>query len=159
MEKINNEALKKAIEESKTNEKNFYQEGGPFGACIIKDDKIICTAHNEVIKENDPTAHAEINCIRKAAKILGTYNLEGCILYTSTEPCPMCLSAIIWANIKEVYYCNTKKDADEIGFRDDIIYEYLKGNNNNILEMHHIENKEAKEVFENFKKINNKKIY
>ena len=84
---------------------------------------------------------------------------HGCILYTTAEPCPMCLSAIIWANIKEVYYANTKKDADDIGFRDDMIYEYIKGNNKEVLNLHHIESEEALEVFKKFKEMNDKKIY
>ena len=135
-------------------------DGGPFGAVITSSDgEIIATGNNKVLCLNDPTAHAEIVAIRKACKELGTYDLSGCILYTSCEPCPMCLSAIIWANIKEVYYCNTKKDADEIGFRDDIIYSYLKGEDKNLLKLHHIENDDAKKVFDEFSKINNKKMY
>ncbi len=84
---------------------------------------------------------------------------HGCILYTSAEPCPMCLSAIIWANIKEIYYANTKKDADDIGFRDDMIYEYIKGNNKEVLNLHHIESEEALEVFKKFKEMDDKKLY
>lgn len=155
---MNIEAMRKAIEESKYNKKNNYKKGGPFGACIVKDGKILVHAHNTVLKDNDPTCHAEINAIRKASKKLKTHNLEGCILYTSCEPCPMCLSAIIWANIKEVYYANTKKDASNIGFIDDTIYEYIKGNNE-IINLNHIENIEAKDVFNNFKEIKNKKMY
>ena len=83
----------------------------------------------------------------------------GCILYVNAEPCPMCLSAIIWANIKDVYYANTKKDADDIGFRDDIIYEYIKGNNKKLLNLHQIEREEALEVFKKFKEMDNKEIY
>lgn len=81
------------------------------------------------------------------------------MLYTSAEPCPMCLSAIIWANIKEVYYANTKKDADEIGFRDDMIYEYIKGNNEEVLNLHHMESEEALEVFKKFKEIGEQNLY
>ena len=81
------------------------------------------------------------------------------MLYTSAEPCPMCLSAIIWANIKEVYYANTKKDADEIGFRDDMIYEYIKGNNEKVLNLHHMKNEEALEVFKKFKEIGEQNLY
>lgn len=155
---IKEEAIKLAIEESKINSKNNFLNGGPFGAVIVKDDKIIASAHNSVIESVDPTAHAEINVIRKASKILNTNNLEGCIVYTSTEPCPMCLSAIIWANIKEVYYLNTKEDADSIGFRDNKIYDYIKGKNK-ILNIHHIDSKEAKEVFDKFKEIDEKNMY
>jgi len=152
-------AMDKAIQESKVNLVNNYNNGGPFGAAIVKDGEIISTAHNTVIESNDATAHAEINAIRMASKKLNTHDLKGCTLYTSAEPCPMCLSAIIWANIKEVYFANTKKDADEIGFRDDIIYEYLEGKNKDIIKMHHIENEDAKEVFRNFKNLKDKVMY
>lgn len=152
-------AMKKAIEESKINLENNFKNGGPFGAVIVKDGKIISTAHNTVIESKDATAHAEINAIRDASKKLNTHDLNGCILYTSAEPCPMCLSAIIWANIKKVYYANTKKDANDIGFRDDIIYEYIKGNNKSIIELHHIKSEEALGVFNKFKQLADKTIY
>ena len=159
MEELNEIAMKKAIEESKANLENNYKNGGPFGAAIVKDGKIISSAHNTVIESKDPTAHAEVNAIRKACEILKTHDLTGCILYTSAEPCPMCLSAIIWSNIKIVYYANTKKDADEIGFRDDMIYEYLKDNNKNVIEKRHIESKDALEVFNKFKELEDKIMY
>ena len=101
-------------------------EGGPFGAVIVKNDLIIAKSANCVTKDNDPTAHAEIVAIRLACKSLDTFNLEGCIIYTSCEPCPMCLSAIYWAAIKKVYYGNSKEDAGKIGFDDAFIYEELK---------------------------------
>lgn len=136
------------------------QVGGPFGTVILdKNGKILATGRNHVLAHNDPTDHDGINAIRKACKKLGTYDLSGCTLYTNAIPCPMCLSAIIWANIKEVYYANTKKDVDDIGFRDDMIYEYIKGNNKEVLNLHHIESKEALEVFKKFKEMKNKKIY
>lgn len=159
MEKYNEDAMNKAIEQSKYNLKNNYQAGGPFGAVIVKDGKIISEGHNTVVESCDATAHAEINAIRIASKKLKTHDLEGCILYTNAEPCPMCLSAIIWANIKEVYYANTSDDADEIGFRDDKIYEYLEGSRKRMLKLHHIKSKEAKEVFETFEKIEGKEMY
>lgn len=159
MEDINNNAMKKAIEESKANLSNNYKNGGPFGAVIVKDGEIISSAHNTVIESNDPTAHAEVNAIREACKKLNTHDLSGCVLYTSAEPCPMCLSAIIWANIKIVYYANTKKDADEIGYRDDMIYEYLKGNDKQLIEVRRIESEEALEVFRNFKNLEDKIMY
>lgn len=106
------------------------KEGGPFGAVVVdKEGKIIANGNNKVLKEKDPTAHAEIVAIREACKALNTNDLSGYTLYTSCEPCPMCLSAIIWANIKEVYFGCSKKDAANIGFRDDDIYEFIKGNN------------------------------
>ena len=159
MENIHEIAIKKAIEESKVNLENNYNNGGPFGAVIVKDGKIISSAHNTVVETCDATAHAEVNAIRKASEKLKTHDLSGCTLYTSAEPCPMCLSAIIWANIKVVYFANTKKDADDIGFRDDVIYEYIKGNNENLIEMHHIESEEALEVFKKFKELSDKIIY
>ena len=105
-------------------------DGGPFGAVITdKSGNIIAKGHNMVLKNTDPTSHAEIVAIRKACNKLNTIDLSNYILYTTCEPCPMCLSAIIWSNIKEVYYACTKKDADDIGFRDNDIYEFIKGNN------------------------------
>lgn len=154
----NEEFIEKAIEESKINSKNNFEKGGPFGAIIVKNGKIISSSHNTVFESCDATAHAEINAIREASQKLGTHDLSGCILYASCEPCPMCLSAIIWANIKEVYYANTKEDANKIGFRDDVIYEFIKGNKSGIIQLHHIENKNAVKVFEDFEK-NSKNMY
>lgn len=129
-------------------------EGGPFGAVIIdKEGNVISNGNNQVIKNNDPTAHAEIIAIREACKKLNTYNLSDYILYTSCEPCPMCLSAIIWANIKEVYYGCTKEDAGEIGFRDDMIYDYLKGNNSNLIQLKKMDRDECLEVFKKYKEL------
>lgn len=134
-------------------------EGGPFGAVITsKDGEIIAIGNNQVLKQKDPTAHAEIVAIRNACKKLDTYDLSGYKLYTSCQPCPMCLSAIIWANIKQVVYACTKEDAAEIGFRDDMIYSYLNGEINDLLDMQQTDQKECKELFEEYKK-NNKIIY
>lgn len=151
--------MKMAIEESKANSVNNYNAGGPFGAVIVKNGEIISQAHNTVIENQDPTAHAEVNAIRLAAKKLGTHDLSNCIVYTSAEPCPMCLSAIIWSNIKEVYYSNSKEDAAEIGFRDDMIYDYIKNRDYKILKLHRIESLEAKRVFDDFGKNENKVMY
>lgn len=159
MERIDEEAMKLAIEESKINSSNHYKNGGPFGAVIVKNGEIIAKAHNTVIESVDATAHAEINAIRQASKVLNTNDLSDCILYTSAEPCPMCLSAIIWANIKEIYYANTRKDADDIGFRDDMIYEYINGKNQDILKKYHIESEEALKVFKAFKNMDEKNMY
>ena len=126
------------------------QEGGPFGAVIIDKNKtIIAKAHNQVLKTNDPTAHAEILAIRMACKKLTTKNLSDCIIYSTCEPCPMCLSAIIWANIKKVYYGSNRKDASKAGFKDDDIYEYLSGNNQ-LLEKIEINNKNCKDLFKKY---------
>ena len=159
MRPIDQEAMNAAIKESKYNERNNYKDGGPFGCAIVKDNQIISTGHNSVISSKDPTAHAEVNAIREACQKLGTHDLKECSIYTSAEPCPMCLSAIIWANIKDVYYANTKEATDEIGFRDDIIYDYLKENNNSFIKLTHIESEEAKKVFEDYKNNNEKNNY
>lgn len=106
-------------------DENVDKGGGPFGAVIVKDGKIIASAANSVTLTKDPTAHAEINAIRLAAKSLGTFDLSGCEIYTSCEPCPMCLGAIYWARIDKVYYANTKTDASEIDFDDAFIYEEI----------------------------------
>ncbi len=135
--------------------------GGPFGACIVKNGKIIGKGSNHVLANNDPTAHAEIMAIRDAAKNINSYDLSGCELYTSCYPCPMCLSAIIWANIKMVYYGNTKEDAANIGFRDDLIYEYIKGNNNakDILKLEMMDHDATIETFNKFSSKEDKTIY
>ena len=101
------------------------QGGGPFGAVIVKDGEIIAGSSNSVTIDNDPTAHAEVNTIRKACQELGTFDLSGCTIYTSCEPCPMCLGAIYWARIGKIFYGNTRKDARDIDFADDFIYEEL----------------------------------
>jgi guanine deaminase len=122
MGKFNEKFMKEAIELSIV---NVTRGGGPFGAVIVKNGKIISEGTNNVTKKNDPTAHAEIMVIRNASKKLKSFDLKGCEIYTSCEPCPMCLSAIYWANIDKIYYANTKKDAAKIGFRDDHIYKEL----------------------------------
>ena len=116
------ELMRKAIELSTENVANG---GGPFGAVIAKDGEIIATGTNRVTASCDPTAHAEVSAIRAAATKLGTFNLSGCEIYTSCEPCPMCLGAIYWAHLDKVYYGNTKADAKEIGFDDSFIYDEL----------------------------------
>ena len=134
-------------------------EGGPFGAVIIdKNGNIISNGNNKVLKNNDPTAHAEIVAIREACKKLNTYDLSEYILYTSCEPCPMCLSAIIWANIKDVYYACTREDAGNIGFRDDLIYEYLEGKKTDLIQLKQIDRDECIHLFEEYQE-QNKTIY
>lgn len=134
-------------------------EGGPFGAVITdKEGNIIAKGNNMVLANNDPTAHAEVNVIREACKKLGTYDLSGYILYTSCEPCPMCLSAIIWANISEVYYACTREDAGHIGFRDDVIYDYLEGKNKDLIKLEQIDREECINLFKEYEE-NNKTIY
>ena len=154
-----NEYMKVAKELSEENLKTNV--GGPFGACIVKNGKIIGKGSNRVLINNDPTSHAEIEAIRDACKNLNTYDLSGCELYTSCYPCPMCLSAIIWSNIKKVYYGNTKEDAKNIGFRDNYIYEFIKNNNNNknILDLESMDREETIKVFEEYIKKEDKEIY
>ena len=154
-----NEYMKVAKELSEENLKTNV--GGPFGACIVKNGKIIGKGSNHVLINNDPTSHAEIEAIRDACKNLNTYDLSGCELYTSCYPCPMCLSAIIWSNIKKVYYGNTKEDAENIGFRDNYIYEFIKNNNNNknILDLESMDREETIKVFEEYIKKEDKEIY
>jgi tRNA(Arg) A34 adenosine deaminase TadA len=107
-------------------EQNVDQgKGGPFGAVVVKDGKVIAKSANKVTSSNDPTAHAEVSAIRAACKKLKTFDLSGCVIYTSCEPCPMCLGAIYWARLDKIYYANTKVDAAAIGFDDQFIYEEL----------------------------------
>jgi guanine deaminase len=113
------EAIKLSLE-------NISNNGGPFGAVIVKNNEIIAKGTNRVTASNDPTAHAEVVAIREAAKKLNSYNLSGCTIYTSCEPCPMCLSAIYWARIDCIFYGNTKTDAKNIGFDDSFIYDEIK---------------------------------
>ena len=103
-------------------------EGGPFGAVISRKGEIIAQGHNEVLKSNDPTAHAEIVTIRRAAEALGRYDLSDCELHTSCEPCPMCLGAVYWAHFDRLFYANTKSDAKKIGFDDSFIYDEIELN-------------------------------
>lgn len=100
--------------------------GGPFGAVIVKDGEVVAVESNSVTIDNDPTAHAEVNAIRSACRRLGTFRLEGCTVYSSCEPCPMCLSALYWAGVARIYYGNTKDDAAAIDFSDKFIYEELE---------------------------------
>ena len=111
----------------KLSKQNVLQSlGGPFGAVIVKDGKVIAKSANKVISSNDPTAHAEVATIRLACKKLKTFDLSGCIVYTSCEPCPMCLGALYWARVDAIYYGNTKADAAAINFDDQFIYKELE---------------------------------
>ena len=133
-------------------------KGGPFGAVITdKGGNVIAVASNLVLESHDPTAHAEIIAIRKASKKLGTHDLSGCTLYATGYPCPMCLSAIIWAN-KKVYYGSNLCDANSIGFRDNYIYDYLNGDNKEILDIENICHDTALDLLNEYKE-KNKEIY
>lgn len=124
-------------------------EGGPFGAIVVKDGIIIGKGNNKVTSSNDPTAHAEVVAIRDACKNLNSFQLHDCIIYTSCEPCPMCLSAIYWARPKAVYYCSTKEDAANIGFDDDYIYHQISTfRDARDMKMIRVENQDGQRVFE-----------
>ena len=109
----------------KLSEENVDLGGGPFGAVIVRDGELIATGPNRVVPNNDPTAHAEVTAIRNACQKLGTFQLDGCTVYSSCEPCPMCLGAIYWAHIDRMFYGNTKTDAKNIGFDDSFIYDEI----------------------------------
>ena len=134
--------------------------GGPFGSVIVKDEKIIAEGSNKVTSTNDPTAHGEIVAIRKACKNLNNFNLSGCELYSTCEPCPMCLSAIYWAHIDKVYYANTRDDAKKIDFDDSLIYEQLtKSIKERKIQMIQLMRNEALKAFELWDKKTDKVKY
>ena len=116
--------MRMAINEAKKGIKEGH--GGPFGAVIVKDNKVVAKGHNLVLKTNDPTNHGEMMAIHKACKKLKTYDLSGCEIYTTGEPCPMCMAAILWANIEKIYYGCNISDTENIGFRDAKFYELQK---------------------------------
>lgn len=126
-----NEFMKLALDEAKKGVASG--DGGPFGAVVVCNSEIIASAHNMVLKNDDPTAHAEIQAIRKACKILGSPLIPDCEIYSTCEPCPMCLSAIMWARIPTVYYGCTKEDAEKIGFIDAFIYHVLESGDDDAL--------------------------
>ena len=137
----------------------YENAGGPFGAVIVKDGKVISVASNTVLRDNDPTAHAEINAIKGAGKALNSYDLSGCEIYATGYPCPMCLSAIMWSNIKKIYYGTSLKDAEAIGFRDDKIYNFIRNNNqSDDIEIENIDRDKCIKLFEEYKN-SNKTIY
>lgn len=148
---VMNRVISLAIEQArKTMNQNI---GGPFGAAIIdKNGNIISVSSNTVLRDNDPTAHAEVNAIREACKKINSYDLSECILYTTAYPCPMCLSAIIWANIKKIYFGCRAQDAEKIGFRDDFIYRFIenKCQNGEVLEMYELDREECLQLFKEY---------
>ena len=138
--------MKKAIELSN---ESVNKGGGPFGCVIVKDEKIISEGSNKVTSSNDPTAHGEIVAIREACKKINNFSLSGCELYSTCEPCPMCLSAIYWARIDKIYYANTRKDAQKIDFDDSLIYsEFQKNINERKIPMIQMMRNEALKAFE-----------
>ena len=155
---MNPDYMKEAIRLSR--EKSFAGDGGPFGAVIVKDDKIIGRGWNQVIARNDPTCHAEMVAIRDACKKLNDYNLSGCTIYINCEPCPMCLSALYWAGIDKIYFAATKKNAADLGFADDFIYHELQAEpDKRKIMMKQIMQDEAVAVFKLWDKMENKIIY
>ncbi len=119
-----NKYMRMAVNEARKGIRNGH--GGPFGAVIVKDGVVVGKGHNQVVKNNDPTCHGEMMAIHKACKNLGTFDLSGCELYTTGEPCPMCMAAILWANIEKVYYGCNVIDTEDIGFRDKKFYDMSK---------------------------------
>ena len=152
-----NQYMKAAKELADNNLKT--NSGGPFGACVVKDGRIIGKGFNKVIKNNDPTAHAEIEAIRDACRNINSYDLSECELYTTCYPCPMCLSAIIWSNIKKVYYGNTTLDASNIGFRDELIYKYINNKDDDILNLISMDRDETIKTFNEYSKKEDRVIY
>lgn len=133
-------------------------DGGPFGTVIVRDGEIVGRGHNRVVVNQDPTCHGEMEAIRDACKNLGTFDLSGCELYTTAEPCPMCLGATLWANIPVVYYGCTREDSDEIGFRDEVFYEYLAGEAD-LLTVSEFERESCLKLFETYTQIEGKTAY
>lgn len=137
-----------------------HDNGGPFGAIIVKEGSVIAQGHNAVTSSNDPTMHAEIMAIRKACAMLGTFNLTGCTLYSSCEPCPMCIGAIYWAHLDTIYYGATKTDAAQIGFDDTYIYQELSlTKEKRRLPMHQIMHNEAVNVLRKWEQKKDKVTY
>ena len=139
---------------------SLKEDGGPFGCVIVKNNEIISEGFNAVTNKNDPTAHAEIVAIRNACNKLNTFNLKGTQMFTSCEPCPMCLSAIYWSHIDKIYYGNNRKDAAKIGFDDSYIYDELSLDlNKRIIPLEQINEKEAIKAFEEWEVKTDKTLY
>ena len=151
---IMNKYMKMAINEAKKGIRNGH--GGPFGAVIVKNDEVIAKGHNQVVKNNDPTCHGEIMAIHKACKKLGTFDLSGCEIYTTGEPCPMCMAAILWANIEKIYYGCNILDTEEIGFRDKKFYEQFENREQLI---HELDRKECLKLYGEYRRISDKVNY
>ena len=149
-----NKYMRMALNEARKGIKAGH--GGPFGAVIVKDGVVVAKGHNQVIKNNDPTCHGEIMAIHKACKKLGTFDLSGCEIYTTGEPCPMCMSAILWANIEKVYYGCNILDTEEIGFRDKKFYEQFANREQFIQEL---DRKQCLKLYGEYKRITDKINY
>ena len=149
-----NKYMRMAVNEARKGIKAGH--GGPFGAVIVRDDVVIAKGHNQVIKNNDPTCHGEIMAIHKACKKLGTFDLSGCEIYTTGEPCPMCMAAILWANIEKVFYGCNILDTEEIGFRDKKFYEQFANREQFIQEL---DRKQCLKLYGEYKRITDKINY
>ncbi|MDD7735782.1 MAG: nucleoside deaminase [Bacilli bacterium] len=150
-----NKFMKIAIKEAQKGIRN--NEGGPFGSVIVKDGKVLSKAHNQVLLKHDATCHGEMQAIRKASKRLKSFNLEECEIYTTGEPCPMCLGAILWSNIKKVYYGCNIVDTEEIGFRDNKFYNLTKEEKASFI--NELDREECLKLYEEYKNIEDKKEY
>ncbi len=148
---MNKKFIDMAIAES---DRSVKSGSSPFGAVVVRDGVVVARAHNTVVAKHDPTAHAEVNAIRAACKKIGTYDLSGCDLYTSCEPCPMCLAAITWANVSHVYYAANRNDADKIGFRDKRMFD-----NKCRVRIKHIDNPAAVDIMAKWHKLKTRKKY
>lgn len=151
-----NKYMKKALDEAYKGIRSG--DGGPFGSVIVKGGEVIASGHNEVLKQGDPTCHGEMVTIRAASRILGTHDLSGCEIYTTGEPCPMCLGAIMWANIDKVYYGCNITDTDLIGFRDEAFYERARDPHANGF-IEELDREVCLELYKEYSEIKDKKIY
>ncbi len=149
--------MKMAIEEAREGINNGH--GGPFGSVIVKDGKVIGRGHNMVLKNNDSTAHGEVSAIRNAEAAIGSYDLSGSVIYTTGEPCPMCLAACMWANISKVYYGCTIEDNSIIGFRDAKFDNLMGGRSKLSSYLEEFEREECLKLFDEYTKIKDRKIY
>lgn len=153
-----NKFMKMAIKEAERGIKLGH--GGPFGAVVVKDGKVIGIGHNQVVANNDPTSHGEISAIRDACKCLSSFDLSGADIYTTGEPCPMCLCACFWANINKIYFGCTVAENDMIGFRDEIFYKNLSISTKKMKEkLIQIDHEECLKLFQRYMKIEDKIIY
>lgn len=153
-----NKYMNIAIEEAKSGIAQGH--GGPFGAVVVKDGKIIGKGHNMVVKNNDPTCHGEVSAIRDACKNLNTFDLAGAEIYTTGEPCPMCLGAILWSNIDKIYYGCSIKENDMIGFRDEVFYKNLSISTEKMKnKIKQLDHKQCLKLFEEYMAIENKTKY
>ena len=154
MNKFMNESIQEALEGMRKG------DGGPFGAIIVQNGKVIARAHNEVLKTNDPTMHAEVNAIRKASKLLGRFDLSDCEIYSSCEPCPMCFAAIHWAKMKKLYYGASRYDAARVDFDDQYIYDVInKTATEQQVEIEVLDSEECQKPLDEWKKMTDKTPY